>query len=271
MVNVKQLATTLESWFTAMDKVIVALSGGIDSSLVAYVARKVLGKENVVAVISASASVKEKELKDARYFCTAFDIRLEEIDAHEIEDSHYRQNPVNRCFFCKSALYTELDKLISGLYTDHTVLNGNNFSDFGDFRPGLRAAEEHRVLSPLAMCHFSKADIRNVAKFYGLPNWNKPASPCLSSRFPYGETITEKKLKMVEKAEDLLNDHGFGDVRVRYIQNTARIEVPTDRIAELRIIFHHIETEIKSFGFDNCEIDPEGLISGKLNRALKIS
>ncbi len=271
MVDVKQLAVKLESWFTGIDKAIVALSGGIDSSLVAYAARKMLGKKNVVAVISASASVKEKELKGARYFCTAFDIHLEEIDAHEIEDSHYHQNPVNRCFFCKSALYTELDNLISERYTEHTVLNGNNFSDYGDFRPGLKAAEEHRVLSPLAICHFSKDDIRNVAKFYGLPNWNKPASPCLSSRFPYGEAITAEKLKMVEKAEDLLNDHGFENVRVRYIQNMARIEVPDDRIAELKIIFHHIESEFKSFGFDACDIDPEGLISGKLNRALKIS
>jgi uncharacterized protein len=262
------LAEKIESWFAKVGKVAIALSGGIDSSLVAYVARKQLGKENSVGIISTSASVKNKELMDARKFCSTFDIRLVEIDANEIEDENYRVNPVNRCFFCKSALYNAMEKLVAEKFKGYSVLNGNNFSDFGDFRPGLKAAEDHKVFSPLAECGFTKDDIRLLAKHYGIPIWDKPASPCLSSRFPYGETISVEKLKMVEKAEDLLNLHGFEDVRVRYISNNARIEVPFDKITELKAVFKKIEPEFISIGFDNCEIDQEGLVSGKLNRAI---
>lgn len=262
------LATKLENWFNKIDKAAVALSGGIDSSLVAYVARKTLGKEKSVAIISASASVKEKELTDARNLCSLYDIQLVEIDAHEIDDENYRSNPTNRCFFCKTALYDEMEKLISAKFPGYKVLNGNNFSDFSDFRPGLKAADDHKVFSPLAECKFDKDDIRLLSKYYGLPNWNKPASPCLSSRFPYGEAITVTKLKMVEKAENLLNDFGFDDVRVRYIANTARIEVKAEKIPELESIFDDIKTKVLSFGFNYCEIDAEGLVSGKLNRAL---
>jgi len=271
MFKTKQLIKKLEDWFSGINKAVVALSGGIDSSLVAFVAREMLGKDCVVAIISASASVKEKELNDARNFCEMFDIRLKEIDAREISDINYRINPFNRCFYCKSALYSELKNLIRSDFKGYVVLNGNNSSDFGDFRPGLKAAEDYRVLSPLALCGFTKDDIRNVARYYGLPNWNKPASPCLSSRFPYGEAITLVKLNMVEQAENMLNDHGFDDVRVRYIKNTARIEVPLEKISDLRLIFQDIKPKVKSLGFDTCEIDPEGLISGKLNRNIQIA
>jgi uncharacterized protein len=267
--EVTELKVMLENWFGRIKKAVIALSGGIDSSLVAFVAQKQLDKEHVIAVISASASVKMKELTDARNFCRQFDITLIEIDADEISNPEYRKNPVNRCFFCKSALYSELDSMVASRYPGYTVLNGNNFSDMGDFRPGLQAADEHRVLSPLAECNFTKEDIRSLARFYGLPNWNKPASPCLSSRFPYGEAITAEKLKMVEKAENLLNEHGFEDVRVRYIKNSARIEVPIHEMEKLKIIYSDLEPSILSVGFDTCEIDNEGLVSGKLNRTIR--
>lgn len=266
MLRANYLASKLEKWFHRVNNVAIALSGGIDSSLVAFVARRVLGKEHVVAIISASASVKEKELYDARRFCKQYDIVLKEIDAKEIEDPEYLANPINRCFFCKSALYNAMEKLISEKYTGFTVVNGNNYSDYDDFRPGLMAARINRVYSPLAECKFTKENIRKVAHFYNLPNWNKPASPCLSSRFPYGEKISVDKLKMVEKAEDILNDFGFENVRVRYIKNTARIEVPFDQINDLTLLFDEMSSSIRSVGFENCEIDKEGLISGKLNR-----
>lgn len=268
MEEVESLLNRLETWFSKIEKAVVALSGGVDSSLVAFTARKMLGRENVAAVISASASVKEKELTEAREFCHNYDIRLVEIDAREIDDSHYRENPINRCFFCKSALYGALDELIAKKFTGHVVLNGNNFSDLGDYRPGLKAADEHKVYSPLAECRFTKDDLRKVARAYGLPNWNKPASPCLSSRFPYGEKIDVEKLKMVEKAEDLLNSYGFEDVRVRYSKNTASVEVPVSRVGELKVLFDRISPEINAIGFDHAEIDPEGLVSGKMNRVL---
>jgi uncharacterized protein len=187
---ITNLTEKIEGWFANIDKAAIAMSGGIDSSLVAFVARKQLGKENSVSIISASASVKNKELMDARNFCEKYDIRLIEIDAREIDDENYRTNPVNRCFFCKSALYEAMEKIIAEKFNGYAVLNGNNFSDFGDFRPGLKAAEEHKIFSPLAECKFTKEDIRLLAKHYGIPIWNKPASPCLSSRFPYGEQIS---------------------------------------------------------------------------------
>ena len=268
MEDVDRLINKLESWFSKIEKAVVALSGGIDSSLVAFAARRMLGRENVIAVISASASVKNKELNEAREFCNRYDIQLIEIDAREIDDLNYKENPVNRCFFCKSALYSAMDKLIAEKFPGHVVLNGNNFSDFGDYRPGLKAADEHHVYSPLAECEFTKDDLRMVAQSYGLPNWNKPASPCLSSRFPYGEAIDVDKLKMVEKAEDLLNEYGFEDVRVRYVKNTARVEVPADRVGELQVLFDRIAPQIGAIGFDQAEVDPEGLVSGKMNRVL---
>ena len=268
MDRVFQLAERLEGWFIDVEKAAIALSGGIDSSLVAFVARKKLGRENSAAVISASASLKLKELKEAKDFCALYDIQLIEIDSNEIEDENYRNNPVNRCFFCKSALYSEMEKLIANQLNGYSILNGNNFSDFGDFRPGLKAADEHKIYSPLAICKFKKEDIRLLAQHYGLPNWNKPASPCLSSRFPYGESISIPKLKMVEKAEDLLNLYGFDDVRVRYIENKARIEVSAEKIPNLEAVFKDLRPKVLSFGFDDCEIDSEGLVSGKLNRAV---
>jgi pyridinium-3,5-biscarboxylic acid mononucleotide sulfurtransferase len=270
MMHSRILDGKLGEWFLGISKAAVALSGGIDSSLVVYAARKYLKKENVVAVISASASLKMKELNEARNFCKRYDISLEEIDSNEMDDINYRKNPMNRCFYCKTALYNEMEKLIASRYPGFTVLNGNNYSDFGDFRPGLKAAEEHKILSPLAECRFTKEDIREVAQWYGLPNWNKPASPCLSSRFPYGEPISIDKLRMVEKAEDLLNHLGFDDVRVRFIRNSARIEVPGDKLTDLRIVFDKIKPEFEAIGFESSIIDEEGLVSGKLNRGLAV-
>jgi len=269
MRRTEERAAQLEKWFEKIDRAVIALSGGIDSSLVAYIARRVLGRKKLIAVISASASVKQKELNDARYFTKRYDIPLREIDTREIEDPNYANNPVNRCYFCKSALYSALDQLIAEQFRGYTVLNGNNFSDFGDYRPGLEAADQHKVLSPLAECGFTKADIREVARYCGLPNWNKPASPCLSSRFPYGETITAEKLRMVEQAEDVMNSFGFEDVRVRYIKNTAKIEVPAEELDKLRKHFDAISPRVKAFGFEDCFIDQEGLVSGKLNRDIR--
>ncbi len=262
------LSESLKAWFSGIQNAAIALSGGIDSSLVAFAARRFLGKDKVVAVISASASVKQRELEDARNFCRMYDIILHETDAEEINDPNYRENPVNRCFFCKSALYTTMEKLVTKNYPGYIVLNGNNYSDLGDYRPGLQAASDYKVLSPLAECSFTKEDIRKLANHYELPNWNKPASPCLSSRFPYGEKISVQKLRMVEKAENILNDFGFDDVRVRYIKNTASIEVPSEKLDELKLVFNQMSPSIKSIGFEGCEIDDEGLVSGKLNRAI---
>jgi pyridinium-3,5-biscarboxylic acid mononucleotide sulfurtransferase len=258
----------LHRWFLNHKKVLVALSGGVDSCLVAYMARKYLGKENAISVIGVSPSLKAKDLRLSADFCNQFDIKLVEINPDEINDPNYNSNPINRCYFCKSNLYESMYSLQKSNYHEFEILNGNNRSDFGDYRPGLKAAEEYVALSPLAECGLDKQDIRLLAKEYNLPVWDKPASPCLSSRFPYGEKITADRLKMVEKAEDLLNEYGFSDVRVRYFSEIARIEVPAKEVKALSGQMDQLKAKFIELGFRDCEIDEEGLVSGKLNRRL---
>jgi uncharacterized protein len=265
----KELKDKLANWFAHQDKVIIAFSGGVDSCLVVYLARRFMGKENVIAIISNSASLKSKDLEIAHIFCSLYDIRIEEIDTREIEDPNYRINPVNRCYFCKTALYTMLEDLIIRKYPGYTILNGNNLSDQGDYRPGLEAAQEHKVRSPLAECGIEKSDVRNLAKHFNLFTWDKPASPCLSSRFPYGETITLKKLRMVEDAENILNEYGFEEARVRHFGYHAKIEVPYHLIEKLKELYNELKPQILRLGYKKCSIDDEGLVSGKLNRVLK--
>lgn len=263
-----ELLDRLERWYKHHERAVIAFSGGVDSCLVVFLSRYFLGKENTIAVISKSASLKSKDLAIAREFCRKYDVRLEEIDTREIEDPNYKINPVNRCYFCKTALYSMLEDLIAAKFPSYDMLNGNNLSDMGDYRPGLEAAREHRVYSPLAACEMEKEDVRTLAKHFDLFTWDKPASPCLSSRFPYGETITLEKLRMVEEAENLLNEYGFNDVRVRYKDGSASIEVPENMIDQLKDQFNKIVFQFLNMGFQNCFIDEEGLVSGKLNRGI---
>lgn len=260
----------IKDWFVKYPKVLVALSGGVDSCLVAFFARKYLGKENAVSIIGVSPSLKKKDLAIAEEFCNEHDITLVKLYPKEMDDPNYNTNPINRCYFCKTALYDEMHELRVQEYPDFVLVNGNNKTDWKDYRPGLKAADEKSAFSPLADCGFEKEDIRNYAEKFGLKVWDKPASPCLSSRFPYGENITKEKLAMVEKAENILNDFGFNDVRVRYDNGRARIEVLYEEISRLLDNYDKIESMILNFGFEKCEIDSEGLVSGKLNRALDI-
>lgn len=258
----------LKEWFESHPKVLVALSGGVDSCLVSYMARKFLGRENAISIVGVSPSLKTKDYQITVDFCALHDIQLIEIDPNEINDPEYKANPVNRCFFCKSNLYEEMHEIRKKNYPDYELVNGNNTSDWSDYRPGLKAADKFTALSPLAECGFEKEDIRELARYYNLSVWDKPASPCLSSRFPYGEYITEDRLKMVERAEDLLNESGFSDVRVRFYNSKARIEVPHSEISMLKNKIDKLAPRILSFGFTECEIDQEGLVSGKLNRVI---
>ncbi|MCB9211025.1 MAG: ATP-dependent sacrificial sulfur transferase LarE [Ignavibacteriales bacterium] len=262
------LLNSLEIEYKLYNKVLIALSGGVDSCLAAFLGRKFLGKENAIAVISNSPSLKERDYKTALNFCNEHDIKFEVIYTQELENENYSSNPLNRCYFCKSELYEDLNKLIKQKYIDFTIINGNNYSDLGDYRPGLSAAKEKDAKSPFISCKITKDNIRNLAYYFNLSVWDKPASPCLSSRFPYGENISYEKLKRVEQAEEVLYDLGFEEVRVRSFGDLAKIEIPKIKLNELVKIFPKVAEQILQLGFSSCEIDYEGLVSGKLNRVL---
>lgn len=263
-----QTLSALGLEFNSYKKILIALSGGVDSCLAAYLGRKFLGKINAIPVISNSASLKRSDFNTALQFCAEHDIEYEVIYTNELDNINYTSNPETRCYFCKNELYFKLKELVKNKYDGYKIINGNNYSDLSDFRPGLRSASEQNVLSPFIHCKVDKSTIRELAWHFNLSVWDKPASPCLSSRFPYGEQISLEKLKRVEKAEQILNDYAFDEVRVRSYGDTAKIEVPKDKVEALIRLFPSIENKIKNTGFVNCEIDKEGFVSGKMNRVL---
>ena len=267
--DLQEKLNRLEHWFGQRKGSIVAFSGGIDSTLVLYLARKFQGKENAIGVISNSESLKNKDFNLAQSFCKEFDIQLLVIKTNELTDSRYSENPINRCFFCKDHLFHDLQELKKD-YPGFEILSGTNFDDLGDYRPGIDAAQKNQVISPLVDCKVTKEEIREIARHFNLPNWNKPASPCLSSRIPYNQDVTLEKLRQIEAAEDLLNSYGFEDVRLRHYGTYGKIEVQKGDLEKLLPIREKVIGEIKKFGFDRIEIDEEGLVSGKLNRVLKL-
>lgn len=265
----QQIVKELKSWFEPCPGAIVAFSGGVDSSLVAYAARIALGRERSLAVISASPSLKLSELDKAKQFARDYDLNLRVIVTEELKNPDYYSNPANRCYFCKKTLYTEL-KEISAEHPDWWVMNGQNADDAGDYRPGIQAANEFDVRRPLAEQGLTKEQVRQAAAHFKLSVWDKPASPCLSSRIPYGEQVTEKKLRQIEDAEAVLIERGFPIVRVRHFGHTAKVEVPPERIEELRTMFDEIERAFRQIGFERADFDREGFVSGKLNRAIGV-
>lgn len=256
----------LRTVINEMDTALIAYSGGIDSTLVAKIAYDVLG-DRAVAVTAVSPSLLITDLEDARIQAAAIGIRHKLIETAELSNPNYAQNPVNRCYFCKSELHDRLRDLAQEWGYPY-VMDGVNADDLQDYRPGIAAAKERGVRSPLAEVGITKLEVRQIAKYLGLPWWNKPAQPCLSSRFPYGEEITVEKLQRVGQAEHYLRELGWTELRVRSQGDTARIELPPSQIQSF-VLGTDLPTLVEAFqgfGFSYITLDLEGFRSGKLNQ-----
>jgi pyridinium-3,5-biscarboxylic acid mononucleotide sulfurtransferase len=252
------------------ESAITAFSAGVDSTLVAVVAQQELG-ERALAATAVSASLAPSELDDAVRLADALALRHRLVQTHEVEDPRYATNPVDRCYFCKTHLYTELEGLAAEIGA-RCILNGLNVDDLGDWRPGARAAAERQdhVRSPLHEAGMGKAEIRSAARDLGLPNWDKPALACLSSRVPYGLEVTPEKLARIGLAEQALRALGFRQLRVRHFADRARVEIAPDELGRVAAegLAGRIRAELLQLGFPEVEIDPRGYRSGSLNEGV---
>ena len=249
--------------------VAVAFSSGVDSTFLLYAAKEALG-DKAIAVSAKSCSFPERELNEAKAFCEAHKIRHIIFESEELDIEGFSQNPVNRCYICKHELFEKIIKIAEkdGI---NAILEGSNLDDNGDYRPGLQAVAELGIKSPLRSIGFTKEDIRALSKYLGLPTWDKQSFACLSSRFVYGETISKEKLSMVDKAEQLLLDLGFRQVRVRIHGTMARIEVLPDEFSKLisEDIRSKITASFKEFGFTYVTMDLTGYRTGSMNEVIK--
>ena len=247
----------------------VAFSGGVDSAVVAKAARLALAGD-VLLVTGNSAALADGELAAARELAALIGVRHVEIATEEFENPNYIANAPDRCYHCKSELYAQLDRLAAQTGMK-LVVNGANADDLGDYRPGMQAAAEHRVRSPLAECGFTKADVRTLAAAWDLPVADKPATPCLSSRVAYGLEVTPQRLAMIDRAEQFLRSLGFRELRVRYhADDMARIEVSADELSQLcePEIRRAVVDELTEAGFKFIALDLAGFRSGSLNRLI---
>ena len=257
----------LEDIVAPYGSALVAFSGGVDSSLALAIAARALPKDKVLAVTSNNETYLPSELDLARDFAAKLGVEHLVVNTRELDDPNYASNPTNRCYFCKSTLYTDLAKLASERgYA--CVVDGANKDDEGDYRPGRKAAKELGVVSPLSVAGVGKAEVRELAKHLGLPSWDKPALACLSSRFPYGQEITPEKLSQVARAEEFLRKEGFRQVRVRHHGEIARLEVAPAEMERAFALREEISAELKDAGFLYVTLDLAGYKSGSLNAAL---
>ena len=266
--TVTETLNQIQAIFQEMERALIAYSGGVDSTLVAKIAYDVLG-DQAIAVTAVSPSLLPEDLEEARIQAAEIGIQHQEIETQEMENPNYTSNPVNRCYFCKSELHDTLKPLAQEWRYSY-IVDGVNADDLKDYRPGIQAAKERGVRSPLAEVGLTKLEVRELSKLLGLITWDKPAQPCLSSRFPYTEEITIAKLQRVGKAEVYLRKLGWSHLRVRSEADTARIELPPEQIQEfvLKINLPQLVQAFQEFGFIYVTLDLEGYRSGKLNQVL---
>ena len=254
------------------DSVVVALSGGVDSAVVAMAAFLAHGARSIAAT-GVSASLATGELDQAIAIARQIGIRHEIVETHELSDANYLANRSDRCYHCKNELYSRLESL-GDHYPGRVIVNGANADDASDYRPGMTAARERMVRSPLLECGIGKAEVRALARHWGLPIWDKPASPCLSSRIAYGLAVSPERLQMIDRAEQFLRSLGFTTVRVRFHEGElARIEVPLEQIPALMSESDRgqVAERLSEIGFRYVTIDMNGFRSGSLNEALPVA
>lgn len=254
----------LEALVASCGRVVVAFSGGVDSTLVAHVSNRILGGDALI-VLARTETIVTEDIELARAIALGHNFNFIEVSYSELAIEQYAANPLNRCYFCKGALFGRL-AAIARDRNIKVVFDGANVDDERDYRPGRQAAREHGVRSPLVEAGFTKADVREAARLLGLCNHDKPAAPCLSSRIPYGTSIDAASLVRIAQAERAIRSCGFVNVRVRHRGTHASVEVDREDVARLRLLFGDIERRLHDLGYEQVVIDEEGFRSGKLNR-----
>ena len=253
-----------------LNSVVVGFSGGVDSAYLAYTSNRILGKK-ALCVTAISPSYPTFQKKETADFVDRYQLNHLIVESEELDNPEYRENSPSRCYFCKTELFAKLQALaLERGY--RAVLDGTNLDDVGDFRPGRRAAQEYSVRSPLLEAQMTKLDIRELSRRAGLPTWDKPALPCLSSRFPYGTSISAEKLSVVDRGEELLRRFGFRVFRVRFHEELVRLEFAPEELPKAlnMTMVEILRKEFKALGFKYVTIDLEGYRSGSLNEVLPL-
>ena len=258
----------LQKRLKEMGRLVVSFSSGVDSTFLLYAAKEALG-DRLIAVTASSCSFPERELKEAEAYCRKMDVKHFIVKSEELEIEGFSHNPKNRCYLCKHELFEKIRE-VADEQGIAEIAEGSNLDDNGDYRPGLQAVAELGIKSPLRHCGFSKQDIRDMSKYLNIPTWNKQSFACLSSRFPYGDLISEEKLKMVDKAEQLLLDMGFHQLRVRIHGDVARIELDPSEFD--KFMKEEVRTEVysrfKEYGFAYVALDIMGYRMGSMNETI---